>query len=83
MYWGINYKCLVSTIHMYFMYLSCIERLEPLASAGFYRFIGQLCRSEKGRILHALLLKTYTGIVSTNLNTQKVMFSKSQPRIFS
>ena len=56
MYWGMNYKCLVSTIHMYYMYLSCIEHF---ATAGFYRFIGQFCRLEKGTILHASLSKTY------------------------
>ena len=61
------------------MHLSCIEHF---ATAGFYRFIGQFCRLEKGTILHAFLLKTYTGIVSTNFNTQNLIsFSKSQPRI--
>ena len=80
MYWGINYKCLVSTIHMYYMYLSCIEHF---ATAGFYRFIGQFCRLEKGTILHALLSKTYTGIISTNFNTQNyVLFKISTSDLF-
>lgn len=58
---------------MYYMDLSCIEHF---GSAGFYRFIGQFCRLEKGTILHALLLKTYTGIESTNFNTQNYVLFK-------
>ena len=33
--------------------------------------------------LHALLFKTYTGIVSTNFNTRNYVLLKSQPRIYS
>ena len=65
---------------MYYKYLFCIEHF---ASAGFHRFIGQFCRLEKGTILHALLLETYTGIVSTNFNTQNyVLFKISTSDLF-